>query len=162
MKLEDLILPGVIVIGAYYILTKLGGNILPAVGGAVAGGVVSPAIETAKPIAQGGGSILELPGNIINGILNPSVKTEVPLAKNTVDILGGIKAIPIIGGALNVPVVNAAITGLTYKSQQTAVTPKATVFKVSKTSERATIPVSAININVPKVVQAKIKAGKVF
>jgi len=165
LKIEDLILPGAILIGGYFLLTKLTDFFNPskavsAVGGSVVSGVVTPAVETAQTITKGGSAIVELPKNIVT--------QNVPgLSSNTVDILSGLKSIPILGSLLDNPFVNTAVSGLsqTAKPKTVALTTVAYVKTkpvVGTPSERQSIPVSAINKNVPVKVQAKIKAGKVF
>jgi hypothetical protein len=141
MKAEDLIIPGAILIGGFYILSKLGGKILPAIGGVAASGVtaaVGGAVDTGSKLVQGGTSLVEIPKNIVT-------QNTPALAKNTVGLLAGLKAVPFLGAMLDVPSVNTAMTGLSIaaKGKQEISTPKENIGLLvsTKASGRFTTPV---------------------
>jgi hypothetical protein len=94
-------------VGLKYLLPALKSlnNIPGTVISGISSGIITPGVETGQAIVGGGAAVIDLPANIVT--------QNVPgLAKNTVDILGGMKAVPILGGLLNIPIVNAVVGGL--------------------------------------------------
>jgi hypothetical protein len=159
MKIEDLIIPGILVIGAYIVLTKFKDLFNPASAasgavGAVNAGVIQPAVQAGTEIVTGGEGVLNLPGNIVNN--------NVPgIARNAVDILGGLGNVPVMGGLLlGNPFVNAAMTGL--KAASTPV--KATAIKPSphtKTPSPLKIPEEKGPITIGRLKFIKSSTGSI-
>jgi hypothetical protein len=153
MKLEDLIIPGIIVIGGYIILTKLGDFFNPSkaaagLPGAAAQGVadtiVKPAVDTGKTIVEGSGGLLSLPGDIITGILSPSKETVKPVIKDTSSVLKGISMFPLVGDILKGnPYTSTAMNGL----EQAAKPPVKPIIKTISPTGSYFTPVIAKSIS---------------
>lgn len=161
MKLEDLIIPGILVVGAYFVIKNLPSLFGSSIVGAASS--VVPGISSSSPLATVGGVPGAALGLAGGGVVGAVVGGEIgqALAPTTPQQVQGFTVGGILGGIAG-PV--GMVIG-TQIGKALSPTPSTNIIAprtVRRTSERDVIPVSAINPNVPKKVAAKIKAGKVF
>jgi hypothetical protein len=167
MKIEDLIIPGALVIGGYILFTKfkdifkpLEDIVKPVTD------ILPPISNLDKPIVPSPKGFPKAPTPINYGVPVTGVPGFVDFAKTPIGGKG--TPTPSYGAFLFPPLgIVDAITKVPKLIDETFNKPKQQAYVKTKPiigtpSERKTIPVSAVPKGAPKKVYYKVKAGKVF